>query len=339
MKNLVFVLISILIINVSCDDGDVVVTTFNFDESDPTFEFCTAGNTTVFYTESETNEIMTFELNSVYNDSLPSTRNPISVDNGRIIYRSYTTSVNADDLFCQAIAPVGFNFDNELISNRGQVVLFTEWEIDPEGDDDNDGLLNRQEGISVNGNFETQEDLDDLLDTDNDGIPNFRDDDDDNDNVKTIDELARDEDTDELLKVNETEGVFRFTIASNETANKPDHLNDDDDEDGIKTFNEVKPGQINPLLNEIDGELNLAFRTASFTDDNNENDDIINQDYRVNTRTFLRVENLGLTNGETTVIREEFLFGENSLSYTEVVRDLKRSEIVTPTEESTATTP
>ncbi len=333
---------------VSCDDGDIVVTNFNFDQEDGVFDFCSvdspgnsSNNATVFYKESSTNEIITLEISSIYNDSIAQTPNPISLSGGEVIYRRYTSSVRASELFCQAIAPTNFNFENELISNRGEAILFTQLEIELNGDDDSDGLLNRQEGITSTGSFLTiddQDDLDALLDTDNDGIPNFRDDDDDNDNVKTINELARDPETNDLLEFvigqdadgdDIIGGVLKFTLESNGMLEEPlpDHLNDDDDGDGIKTFNEVKEGQVNPLLNIIDGDLNPAFLVASFTEDNNENDQIIDQDYRINTRTFLRMENLGLTNNSSTVTLEAFDFGETTASYTKVLRNLRRSEL------------
>ena len=327
MKTYLYLIALLAVFFTNCDDGDIVVTTFNFDDED-SFDFCSTLSASVFYKESGTNEIITFQLGTVYNNNIAQTREPISVNNGAIVYRRYTSTVSASNLFCQAMAPTGLSIDSELISNRGQAILSTQWVIDPDADDDNDGLTNRQEGI-INDNFETNEDLDNLLDTDGDGIPNFRDEDDDNDNVRTIDELARDMDGNLITKkVNGVEeGVFLFTLTKNEMIELPDHLNEDDDADGVKTFNEVNEGSNNPLAKEGNGDLVPAFRLASVSD-SNENDELLNQDYRVNTITFLRVENLGLSNGESTTVLQEFIFGSNTLSFiNDDFKNIRRSEL------------
>lgn len=309
---------------ISCDDGDVVITTFNFDDETPSFNFCTVENgnsgTTVFFIESSTNEIMTYELNSVYDDRIAREETNRSVSDGSVTYKKYTSSVNANNLFCQAIAPTGFNVENQLSSNRGEAILFTQWEIDPNGDDDGDRLPNREEGIDPNLEYRTAESLENLLDTDGDGIPNFRDEDDDNDNVRTIDELARDNEGN-LIEDEEGYGRVAYTLPENETAEIPDHLNDDDDADGVKTYNEITESINNPLNNipkdGIDNPDNIpAFRLRE-VNESLENNVILNHDYQVNTRTFLIIQNLGLNNGETTVVQEEFNFGEKTNSYTD----------------------
>ncbi len=337
MKSFFFYLATISLLCISCDDGDVVVTTFGFDDvTDPRFDFCSVENnrTTVFYLESPANEIMSLELNSIYDNSTPQT-NDSSVSDGMVIYRKYTSDVNADNLFCQTLPPTNLNIETELQSDRGTAVLVTRLVINPEGDDDGDGLLNRQEGINNELNFIDNDDLNGLVDTDNDGIPNFRDFDDDNDNVPTIQELARDDDGN-LIKNTENEGQFLYTLASNETANLPDHLNNDDDGDGKKTYVEVLENSIEPLEN-TDPDGTPYFRIADDTQTTFDKDNLLDHKYTINTRTTLIINNLGLTDGNTTRVQEEFNFGEHDFSFEEnEFKDQTRSTF--EPEEETMTT-
>ncbi len=347
MRSFISTFICLSFLCTGCDDGDIVVTSFNFDPDDASFDLCSidsqTDSATIFFKESNDNEVIFFENTNVYDNRIAQNNRVISLSDGEVTYRKYNSSINASDLFCQAIAPTEFKFDTELKSDRGQAILFTNWEIDPDADDDGDGLLNRQEGIDPNIEYKTKESTDALLeewDTDGDNIPNFRDDDDDNDNIKTIDELSyvlNDEGVSVLEKTENDEGVFEYTLTSNREANLPDHLNDDDDGDGVKTYNEVLESGSSPkspLRNIPKGEGienpdDLpASRLPSITK-SVENDIILRQTYSVNTRTFLRMEPLGLTDGNSTTSFEVFDFGEQTERYTETIENLRRSEITT----------
>ena len=209
----------LLLIVLSCDDGDVVVSNFNFDQN-TVLDLCGDSDSKLLYTvDDETNEAISFKFSGLNFDGKFEGLNPpeaISIDlnnNNRINYRVLTASANATEYFCQDVPASSPAVDQEFVSTSGGTAFFT---ISVVNQDDNDGIPRNQEDINNNGNF-----FDD--DTDNDGIPNFIDVDDDNDNVLTISEINND-DGDGLPDTDE-DGT-------------PNYLDADDDGDGTLTRNE-----------------------------------------------------------------------------------------------------
>ena len=204
---------------VGCDDGDVVVSNFNFDEN-TVLNLCgDSGNKILFTIDDQTNEAISFRFAGLDFDGTFDGLNPpeaISINlnnNNKVNYRILNAPANATEYFCQDVPPSSPEVDQEFMSTSGGTAFLS---ISVTEQNDNDGIPGNQEDLNNNGNL-----FDD--DTDNDGIPNFIDIDDDNDNVLTISEINND-DGDSLPNTDE-DGT-------------PNYLDNDDDGDGTLTRNE-----------------------------------------------------------------------------------------------------
>lgn len=275
---LLFLSISIL----SCDDGDIIVTDFDFD--DVTLQFCEGPDED---DEDEELQYVFFKINTA-NESIAlnfTTDLPILTeqsedsddanDDGnyeielsgddQVVYRRFDSEITSD-YYCNAIPPSTPGVLEELISTSGVITIRTSGDFD-----DNDGIpaeIEDPDGFDATN-------IADMLDTDNDGIPNIYDDDDDGDNVPTslegvvltddgsIDiENSRNTDSDEFLN----------------------YLDPDDDGDGVLTRNEDANGNLDP------------------TDDNSNPDNPGEDDYR---NSDIAVENI------INMYREHIVIFEN----------------------------
>ncbi len=93
-------------------------------------------------------------------------------------------------------------------------------------DSENDGVVDRDEDVNGNGNYEDD-------DTDGDGTPNYKDADDDDDGVPTFDEIDRSNGDKNVIR-RKNSSLFLDTDADR----IPNHLDDDDDGDGFLTLEE-----------------------------------------------------------------------------------------------------
>lgn len=227
MKRYLLLLVTTLFF-LSCDDGDIIVSDFNFDSDSP-LNICelelARGNQKVLYIITETNEAISFKFNqnileNIENIIIPEEFSiPINNSN-RVNYRRLSADVNGSDYFCQAIPPSQPNVIEEFVSTTGGSVRFTVTPVsDPNVDTDGDGIPDIEEReVGENGLF-TGSIYD--FDTDGDGIPNFLDIDDDNDNIPTLTEIGGLSAPDKNLDTDE-DGI-------------PNYLDPDDDGDGIIT--------------------------------------------------------------------------------------------------------
>ena len=214
----------------SCDDGDIIVSDFNFDQ-DSNLNLCEfQGNRKVLHIVTESNEAisLTFDkdiLSGILNTIEPQ---PFSVpinNSNRINYRRLNNSVNSNDYFCQEIPPSQPTVLEEFASTSGGSVEFTIIrESGPNVDTDGDGISDIDESGPNN----------DLInyDTDGDGIPNYLDIDDDNDNVPTLVEIGGNAALDIDLDTDEN--------------GTPNYLDNDDDGDGVITRYEDLDALDNP---------------------------------------------------------------------------------------------
>lgn len=207
MKKLTL-LLAIILIATSCDDGDIIVTEFDFDDtalSCSEFEY-------VFYNINDTNETLTIQFETTEPIFTPRETTYEFPLNGEYSYRRFNDAVPTD-YFCTAIPPATPIVEEEFTSTDGDVNILTT------------GVLSDDDNVPF-----AIEALND--DTDFDGLPDTRDDDDDGDNVPTrleginLDDISLSRDTD------------LDTI--------PDYLDDDDDGDGILTRNEDANMDLNP---------------------------------------------------------------------------------------------
>lgn len=215
----------IIAIFVSCDDGDIIVTTFDFDQDTP-LSFCQQDNENVlFYIDPTTNEAISFEFNlDGFDGTFPGLVEPepivLNINNtNKVTYRKLSGQPNGD-YYCQQVPPSSPQVLEEFISTTGGTVTIR---ISILEQDDNDGVPPEVEDRNGNGDL-----FDD--DSDGDGIPDFIDVDDDNDNVLTISE--------ELEELDDNGNIIPGVYTDTDNDGIPNYLDNDDDDDGVLTNNE-----------------------------------------------------------------------------------------------------
>ena len=314
MRRLLFGIFSLSLL-AACDDGDIIVTDFDFDES--SIEFCDGPSKNVFYAinndgvfESISFEFRNNEL-SFDDDGNITPPDPIDEEitinlddqNNRIVYRLYDGEIptGSNSSFCSVVPPSQPRVVEEWISGSGAVAKITARYTDETGDVDSDGdrIDNIDEGWQEN------------QDTDNDGIPDYLDQDDDGDNVNTEEEII----------VNVGDNVNEDGQLDTDTDGIPNYLDDDDDNDGVLTRLEVsEDNPTDPTLlqsTEIGPDYLNDEQTPRYEHDQyNEN---------VITRTFgfqILIENLQLTNqdgsGETQRFDQTYNFGNYNRGSVEI---------------------
>lgn len=218
-------LLAVTLIFLSCDDGDIIVSDFNFNEESK-LNLCEfENNRKVLHIITESNEAIafTFQQNiaeNVINVISPS-RFSVPINNSnRINFRRLDANEDSNDYFCKEIPPSRPNVLEEYVSTTGGSVEFTITRASGSNvDTDGDGIIDLEERqVNENGDF-TGTVFN--LDTDGDGIPNFLDIDDDNDNIPTLTEIGGQSASDKNLDT-DGDGI-------------PNYLDPDDDGDGVIT--------------------------------------------------------------------------------------------------------
>ncbi len=246
MKKIFAFFILIAIGLCSCDDGDFIVTEFDFD--DATLNSCSDfedDNEYVFFLINDQNEALALNFSTTI-DILeePSLEEDEEVymialsGDDSVVYRKFDESVTSD-YFCTAIPPTSPNVIEELTSIDANVRIRTNGTFM-----DNDGIPSELEDPD---NFDTG-DFSVMLDTDGDLIPDIVDEDDDGDNVLTAFEgvvFIEDEDGQiidiDVVNSRDTDGDGIL-----------DYLDTDDDGDGILTINEDPDRDLDPFNNVSD---------------------------------------------------------------------------------------
>lgn len=225
MKTL-FSFLFLLLFLISCDDGDLVITSFEFDDVD--LQLCKGAkpNEFVFFKINKTiNEAISYSfISEAFSDTI-ATPTPITIqlseDSNNLIYRNFNIPITTD-YFCSNIPSSEIIIVEELNGITGTSEIITKITVE----DDDDGIPAEQEDLNNNGNYEDD-------DTDGDGIPNYKDQDDDNDNILTSVELPNDIPDNDDPRDTDGDGT-------------PDYLEEDDDGDGILTRNEDADMNGNP---------------------------------------------------------------------------------------------
>lgn len=242
MRAIFSLLVSVLVLT-SCNDGDIITTELDFDD---TFEAC--GDLVLFKTKTSPNESLSLQLTGVDLETFFETQpiepgsllvelvliqQPAITINGttnRFNYRTYNKEpVN---LFCNDIPPANPGVTNDYSSNVG-TVLFTTNLVE----DDNDGIPAALEDENLDGDNDPSTMP---TDTDGDGLPNYIDPDDDGDNVNTAAENPNYSVELGLTDAQDTDGD-----------GIPDYLDSDDDGDGVLTRNEESISQNNNPTDDI----------------------------------------------------------------------------------------
>ncbi|RKS42702.1 hypothetical protein BC962_3159 [Gillisia mitskevichiae] len=287
----------------SCDDGDIIIN--NFDFEDDSIESCAkVGRPKVFFIINSddifesislvTNNTAISELASILTIN---TETDISFNldsNNKINYRVYDGSITTD-YFCNSLPPSGPKVIQEFVSVGGTVKISTTRIYLDSTDSDGDGIKDADE-------FDG--------DTDDDGIPNKFDIDDDGDNVLTSTELYATGDN----------TVFQDT----DQDDKPNYLDKDDDGDGILTREEITAGDQLPTANVNDENLanylnfDIAERFTGDITDITTRDNVFNVKYT----SVINIENLQLQNQDGTgevISFESYRLGEYNSNSTPLI--------------------
>ena len=244
-------LLLLLILLVSCDDGDIITVEFEFDGD---LELC--DNSTeeflLFDILNSPPESLTLRLprnsttEALFTTAIPENTPVAILINASTVRYNYRT-YNLDPEFCDLVTDPDLKILSDYEAPSGTVFV-TNTIIDS----DDDGISNEDEGADPNGDG----DFSDSRDTDGDGIYDYIDQDDDNDNVLTATEDDDDDgDNNPFTDARDTDGDG---IA--------DYLDDDDDGDGVLTYLEDQNENSSPL-DDFDPNSELA-NTPRFLDPN-----------------------------------------------------------------------
>ena len=201
-----------LTIFASCDDGDVAIQSFDFE--DQALSFCDTDQSILFYVRnsSGTEAVLadlTINFNNLLNAGILSY--DLSGNTNNVAYRIFDASAGPE-YFCSAIPPTNPNVVEQYtaVSGRAELLVVvnkddldgvaTDDELPLDQDTDSDGIFDYLDFDDDGDNVPTAFELDvfnsdgdnnpltNPLDSDQDGIPNYLDNDDDGDGVLTIDE-------------------------------------------------------------------------------------------------------------------------------------------------------
>ncbi len=301
MKKLIFLIFCALTIS-SCDDGDVIITSFEFDDVD--LEFCKGAleHEFVFFKINKTidESISLRFVNDQFSDTIV-TETPIlldlDTDNNILLYRSFTSPIT-NDYYCSNIPSSSISIVEERIGTSGKVEIQTK--IIEE--DDDDGIPKEQEDINGNGNYEDD-------DTDGDGIPNYKDQDDDNDNILTSVELPNEIPDNDDPRDTDKDGI-------------PDYLEADDDNDGILTRNEDIVEENGNPRDDINPDSGIPYYLDAEATNPKVIDVAPSLDNNVKTtfRTTISVNQLIFNNGNQNFENGNFSFGEKDVTITKTTK-------------------
>lgn len=263
---------------VSCNDGDVIVTSFDFDNA--SLEFCGGQGGYVFYKiNSEAFESLSLVLTT--NDILfeETGVEEFTIDGASNFsnYRTYNDEVGGN-YFCNTIPPTTPTINSDYLGTSGVATLTT-----TATREDNDGLAPEDEEEG---------------DSDLDGLEDYYDFDDDGDNVPTITELGADyiNGITDLPQDTDKDGIA-------------DYLDPDDDGDTILTRYEDTDGDLDPTNDITDPNfgpdyLNPSIQTETVIDTYRVHN------YDLNSDISLFISNLVLINDSEELRLESVNMGE-----------------------------
>ncbi|MFT5678947.1 MAG: hypothetical protein ACI836_001617 [Saprospiraceae bacterium] len=282
-------IISAVILSIfsSCDDGDLIVTSFDFETQ--TLQICGGETAVVFFKiNNDAQESIALNITGSSEIFLQETIADINLSTSSYVaYRKFNGDVDAS-YFCASIPPVAPQVSVEYLAESGVARLNNSLVLD-----DQDGIPEALELNTIEGT---------TLDTDNDTIPNYYDLDDDGDNVPTILEIfASNDDGDDnpLTPIKDTDGD-----------GTPDYLDPDDDGDGILTRNESTDGNIDPTDDFNDDTSGLPdFLNAAIAIEGFEIEDYIEHFVKRNASVVVILSDLVLTNEAETIVQESLNMG------------------------------
>jgi len=280
MKKLL-ILIAISSLCFACNDGDIIVRDFNFEESN--LDNCGGPGGYTFFNinNSAAAESISLILSTTDLLFLESGVEEYVLDgNSNIVdYRKYNDDVSSD-YFCSNIPPTSPIVTLEFVGESGIAELST--------------VVSRLDDDGI------EEDITSDLDTDGDGLLNYFDEDDDGDNVITLIELGLGFVTgdDEFPLDTDGDGIF-------------DYLDNDDDGDGVLTRYEDANGDLDPTNDETEESAGPDYLNSNVSNTN-----IIDQ-YRLHSYSFISdisilLIDLVLKNNDEEIIQETLNMGNQN---------------------------
>ncbi len=285
-----FVFIFFIAAFFSCDDGDIIITGFEFEDID--LQLCNGSleNESVFFKiNASNNEAISYNFVSEKYNSITVLDSPITFDlsegTSNLIYRQFNVSIS-NDYYCSSVPPSDIIITEELNAISG----IAEINVLIASEDDEDNVPAEEEDINGNGDLEDD-------DTDGDGIPNYKDQDDDDDNVLTSVELENGIADNDDPRDTDGDGT-------------PDYLDDDDDGDGVPTINEDIDGDGSPRNDNTDGDDLFNYLDPDTTERNdNVSPDPDNTEVLTTFRTTININNIIFDGNNENFENDDFSFG------------------------------
>jgi hypothetical protein len=263
----IFGLIIVCVFVSSCNDGDIIVTNFDFEDQD--LQICggtSVDNYVFFKINTSSQESISLKLTTTDVLFMESGVLEYTLDESNFVnYRKFEDGISSD-YFCNSVPPTSPLVVQDYLANSGRARLTTAASLD-----DND----------------TIEEILNTTDTDDDGLLNYYDFDDDGDNIPTSAEIGddplnpRDSDNDGIA----------------------DYLDEDDDNDLILTRNEDLNSNLNPLDDITDPTVGPNYLNPNVTTENTVNQYIVHT-YQISSDASLSLQNLVLVNSEEQLIVE-----------------------------------
>ncbi|MCZ4318940.1 hypothetical protein O4H26_08060 [Aequorivita viscosa] len=277
----------------SCDDGDIIITSFNFDDAQ--LKKCGTSGNHVFY-KVNPDALESLSLRLGVTDSLYKIEGIkeyiLNGTSNFVNYRTYDGALETN-YFCSSIPPTLPRVTVDYFAASGIAEFTTVFIYD-----DNDGVPTDKE-------FDG--------DTDGDGIPDIYDEDDDGDNVPTARELdIQNEDGDNNPLTNpldtDEDGI-------------PDYLDNDDDGDGVLTRNEDKNRDLNPRNDVTDPNVGADYLNPAVADTYEVNE-YYQHKYTITKSVKIVLKNLVLVSGEEEITIETLVMG--TLENVETINKTKK---------------
>tara|TARA_R100000935_G_C2827691_1_gene163259 strand:- start:1084 stop:1974 length:891 start_codon:yes stop_codon:yes gene_type:complete len=264
----------------SCDDGDIIITTFNFD--DATLKACGDSGNYVFYkVNPEAFESLSLKLNvtdSLYNVEGTKIYN-LDGTNNFVNYRTYNGAIG-NNYFCSSVPPTAPKVTVNYLAASGTAEFTTVFNYD-----DNDG-------VPADKEFEG--------DTDGDGIPDLYDADDDGDNVPTALELD--------IQNNDGDDNPLTNPLDTDDDGIPDYLDPDDDGDSVITRHEDKNMDLDPRNDVTDPSVGADYLNPAVANAYPVNE-YIPHEYTITKSVKIVLKNLVLVSGEEEITIETLTMG------------------------------
>ena len=250
---------------ISCNDGDIIVTSFDFDNQN--LQACGGPGAYVFFKiNTSTQESISLKLNTTDVLFLESGTVNYSLNESNFVnYRKFGEGISTD-YFCSSIPPISPLAQQNYLANSGTASLTT--------------ITTLEDNDNVNEQINT-------TDTDDDGLLNYYDFDDDGDNIPTSAELGDDPSN---PRDSDGDGIA-------------DYLDDDDDNDSVLTRNEDLNSNLNPLDDITDPTVGPDYLNSNISNETTINEYILHT-YALSSDIGLILQNLVLFNDEEQLIIE-----------------------------------